>query len=54
MCGEINLDAIATATCNGISKKLVSVFNNLSLTKLFPVNYLPYLFEKNAVVVEFI
>ena len=23
-------------------------------TKLFPLNYLPYLFEKNAVVVEFI
>jgi hypothetical protein len=22
--------------------------------KLFPLNYLPYLFEKNAVVVEFI
>jgi hypothetical protein len=24
------------------------------VVKLFPLNYLPYLFEKNAVVVEFI
>ncbi len=34
--------------------KMFVLYSLMGVFKLFPLNYLPYLFEKNAVVVEFI
>ena len=51
---DVVLDTPLQIAHRPVGSLATTVIDSAIALKLFPLNYLPYLFEKNAIVVEFI